>query len=398
VVDKVFKYLGGDRAIWVVVLLKALLSLLLVYSSIVTLAYKYQGGNTFYYMMKHGTFVLSGFVIIYLVHKINYRYFSRIAQIAVWLVLPLLLLTLVTGNNINNASRWLTIPIINQSFQTSDLAKIALIMFIARFLALKNKELDSFSGTFLPVMGVVLLVVGLILPANLSTALLLFMLSMMLMFMAGVSIKNLFSIVPVGIIGLVLVVAVYKVSPDTFPRFKTWEARIERFGSDEVNPNGNYQADQAKIAIATGGVFGKGPGNSTQRNFLPSSFSDFIYAIVIEEYGFVGGAGVVFLYLILLYRSIKIVKKAKGSFAANLVLGLSFSLVIQGLINMMVNVNLLPVTGQTLPLVSMGGTSMWFTSIAIGIILSVSRTVELEYEEETEEIVEPKHGGKYAKA
>ncbi|MFT4752663.1 MAG: cell division protein FtsW [Salibacteraceae bacterium] len=393
-----FTYLGGDRAIWVVVMFKALLSLLLVYSSIVTLAYKYQGGNTFYYVVKHGTFVLSGFVIIYLVHRINYRYFSRVAQFLVWLVIPLLLLTLVMGNNINNASRWLTIPIINQSFQTSDLAKIALIMYIARFLALKKDSLDDFSGTFLPVMGVVVLVVGLILPANLSTALVLFMLSMMLMFMAGVSIKNLLSIIPVGVIGLLLVVAVYKVSPDTFPRFKTWEARIERFGSDEVNANGNYQADQAKIAIATGGVFGKGPGNSTQRNFLPSSFSDFIYAIVIEEYGFVGGTGMVFLYLILLYRSIKIVKKTKGSFAANLVLGLSFGLVIQGLINMMVNVNLLPVTGQTLPLVSMGGTSMWFTSIAVGIILSVSRSVEEDEEKIEEEIVVPKHGRKFEKA
>lgn len=397
-VDKMFTYLGGDRAIWVVVMFKALLSLLLVYSSIVTLAYKYQGGNTFYYVVKHGTFVLSGFVIIYLVHRINYRYFSRVAQFLVWLVIPLLLLTLVMGNNINNASRWLTIPIINQSFQTSDLAKIALIMYIARFLALKKDSLDDFSGTFLPVMGVVVLVVGLILPANLSTALVLFMLSMMLMFMAGVSIKNLLSIIPVGVIGLLLVVAVYKVSPDTFPRFKTWEARIERFGSDEVNANGNYQADQAKIAIATGGVFGKGPGNSTQRNFLPSSFSDFIYAIVIEEYGFVGGTGMVFLYLILLYRSIKIVKKTKGSFAANLVLGLSFGLVIQGLINMMVNVNLLPVTGQTLPLVSMGGTSMWFTSIAVGIILSVSRSVEEDEEKIEEEIVVPKHGRKFEKA
>ena len=396
-VDKMFKYLGGDRAIWVVVMFKALLSLLLVYSSIVTLAYKYQGGNTFYYMIKHGTFVLSGFVIIYLVHKINYRYLSRIAQFAIWLVIPLLLLTLVMGNNINNASRWLTIPIINQSFQTSDLAKIALVMYIARFLAVKNASLSDFKGTFVPLMGVVAIVVGLILPANLSTALVMLMMSMVLMFMAGVSIKNLLSVIPVGLAGLMLVIAVYKVSPETFPRFQTWEARIERFGSDEANPNGNYQADQAKIAIATGGVFGKGPGNSTQRNFLPSSFSDFIYAIVIEEYGFVGGAGIVFLYLILLYRSIKIVKKAKGSFAANLVLGLSFGLVVQGLINMMVNVNLLPVTGQTLPLVSMGGTSMWFTSISIGIILSVSRTVELEFEEEVE-VVQPKHGRKYETA
>ena len=391
-----FKYLGGDRAIWVVVMLQALLSLLLVYSSIVTLAYKYQGGNTFYYVIKHGSFVLSGFVIIYLVHRVNYRFLSGVSKILVWCVVPLLLLTLVTGNNINNASRWLTIPIINQSFQTSDLAKIALIMFLARFLAVRKDSLDDFKRTFLPAMGVVLLVVGLILPANLSTALVLLMLSMLVMFMAGVSIKNLLSVIPVGLIGLLLVVAVYKVSPDTFPRFKTWEARIQRFGSDEVNVNGNYQADQAKIAIATGGLLGKGPGNSTQRNFLPSSFSDFIYAIVIEEYGFLGGMGMVFLYLILLFRSIKIAQKAQGSFASNLVLGLSFGLVIQALINMLVNVNLLPVTGQTLPLVSMGGTSMWFTSVAVGIILGVSRDVEKQ--SEVEEIVEPKHGRKYEKA
>ena len=396
-VDKLFKYLGGDRSIWVVVMFQALLSLLLVYSSIVTLAYKYQGGNTFYYVVKHGGFVLSGFAIIYLVHRIDYRYFSRIAQFLVWIVIPLLLLTLVTGNDINNAKRWLTIPIINQSFQTSDLAKIALIMYIARFLAVKKDALDDYGGTFIPVMGVILLVVGLILPANLSTALVLFMLCMMLLFMAGVSIRNLLSVIPLGLAGLVLVIAVYKVSPETFPRFQTWEARIERFGSDEPNPNGNYQADQAKIAIATGGLLGKGPGNSTQRNFLPSSFSDFIYAIVIEEYGMVGGIGMVFLYMILLYRSLKIVQKAKGSFAANLVLGLSFGLVIQGLINMMVNVNLLPVTGQTLPLVSMGGTSMWFTSIALGIILSVSRTIE-QNDKEVEEVVLPKHGRKFEKA
>lgn len=397
-VDKVFKYLGGDRTIWVVVMFKALLSLLLVYSSIVTLAYKYQGGNTFYYVIKHGTFVLSGFVIIYLIHLINYKYLAIVARWLVWLVIPLLLLTLVMGVNLNNASRWLTIPIINQSFQTSDLAKIALILYIARFLAVRNDKLSDFKGTFLPLMGVIGLVVVLILPANLSTALVLFMVSMMLMFMAGVSIKNLITVIPVGVVAVIMVFSVAKMSPGTLPRFDTWANRIERFISQDpssADPNGNYQADQAKIAIATGGVFGKGPGNSTQRNFLPSSFSDFIYAIVIEEYGFVGGVFVVFLYMILLYRSIRIVNKANGSFAAYLVLGLSFSLVIQGLINMMVNVNLLPVTGQTLPLVSMGGTSMWFTSIAIGIILSVSRSVE---NNETEIIVEQPKGNQYVAA
>jgi cell division protein FtsW len=387
-VEKIFTYLGGDRAIWVVVMLKALLSLLLVYSSIVTLAYKYQGGNTLYYVLKHGSFVFSGFLIIYLIHRINYRYFSSISRVFIWFVIPLLFLTLLMGSNINNASRWLTIPIINQSFQTSDLAKIALIMYIAQFLAVRKDALDDFSGTFVPLMGVVLFVVLLILPANLSTALVLLMVSLMLMFMAGVSIKNLAAIIPVGIAGILLIVALAKVSPETFPRFDTWVKRVERFTSNVDSPNGNYQADQAKIAIATGGLLGKGPGNSTQRNFLPSSFSDFIYAIVIEEYGFIGGMGVVFLYMVLLYRSIRIAKKAEGSFAAYVVIGLSFSLVIQALINMMVNVNLLPVTGQTLPLVSMGGTSIWFTSIAIGIVLSVSRTIE----EESEKSVETKSG------
>lgn len=396
--EKVFKNLGGDRAIWVIVLIKALLSLMLVYSSIVTLAYKYQGGNTFYYVLKHGFFILSGFLIIYVVHRINYRYFSKIAQFLIWLVLPLLALTLLMGNNINNASRWLTIPIINQSFQTSDLAKIALLMYIARFLAVRKDSLDDLKGTFLPLMGVIALVAALILPANLSTAAMLTMISLLVMFMAGVSLRNLLLIVPmlVGGIGLIFVLA--KASPETFPRFETWIGRVERFATDVESPNGNYQADQAKIAIATGGVVGKGPGNSTQRNFLPSSFADFIYAIVIEEYGLIGGGGIIFLYMVLLYRSLKIVQKAKGSFATNLVLGLSFSLVIQGMINMMVNVNLLPVTGQTLPLVSMGGTSMWFTSIAIGMILSVSRSVEMESQDEIEDLEPKKHGKKYVTA
>lgn len=351
--------LGGDRAIWMIVIIKAAISLLLVYSSIVTLAYKYQGGNTFYYIIKHGVFVLSGLLIIYLIHKVNYRYFSKVGQVLIWFVIPLLLLTLLLGANINNATRWLTIPIINQSFQTSDLAKIVLVIFIARFLAIRNNKLDDFQGTFVPLMAVVGAVVALILPANLSTALMLLTVSLIIMFMAGVKILHLLSIIPVGLIGVLMIVTFAKVSPETFPRFDTWVKRIERFVSSDVpDPNGNYQAEQAKIAIATGGWTGKGPGNSTQRNFLPSSFSDFIYAIVLEEYGFMGGFMVVLLYLILLYRAVIIVKKSNGTFGAYLVLGLSFSLVIQGMINMMVNVNLLPVTGQTLPLVSMGGTSM----------------------------------------
>jgi cell division protein FtsW len=387
-VNNIASKLGGDRAIWMIVLIKACLSLLLVYSSIVTLAYKYQGGNTFYYIIKHGIFVMSGLAIIYFIHRVNYKYFAKIGQVLIWFVIPLLLLTLLLGDNINNAKRWLTIPIINQSFQTSDLAKIVLVVFIARFLAIKHDKLNDFKGTFLPLMGVIGAVVALILPANLSTALMLLTISLIIMFMAGVNVWHLLTVIPAGIIGVVLIITLAKVSPESFPRFDTWVKRVERFVNGEVvDPNGNYQADQAKIAIATGGWVGKGPGKSTQRNFLPSSFSDFIYAIVLEEYGFLGGSIVVLLYLVLLYRSVKIVQKANGSFGAYLVLGLSFSLVIQGMINMMVNVNLLPVTGQTLPLISMGGTSMWFTSIAIGMILSVSRSVELE-NAQTEKVIE----------
>jgi cell division protein FtsW len=377
-VNRIYKYLHGDRPIWTMVLLLALWSILLVYSSVVTLAYKYHGGNAIFYVFKHALFVGTGFGLIYIIHRINYRYFSRIAQLLIWIVIPLLALTLLLGVNVNNASRWLTIPFINQSFQTSDLAKLALIMFVARTLAQKKDDLKDFSGTFVPMMGVVLLVIGLILPANLSTAVVLLATSLLLMFMAGVKVKHLLTLVPLAISAIAIIIILAKTSPDFFPRFETWNNRIENFISGEGNSDGNYQTDQAKIAIATGGFMGKGPGNSTQRNFLPSSYSDFIYAIIVEEYGFLGGLVIILLYMALLYRSLRIVQQVKGSFAAYLVLGLSFSLVIQGMINMGVNVGLLPVTGQTLPLISNGGTSFWFTSISLGIILSVSRSIQEE--------------------
>lgn len=375
---QLFKYLDGDRAIWVVVILMALWSILLVYSSVVTLAYKYHEGNAIYYVLKHAVFIISGLSFIYLIHRVNYRYFARFGQWLIWLVIPLLLLTLLLGVNLNNASRWLTIPFINQSFQTSDLAKLALILFVARTLAYKRDSLNDFKGTFVPLMSVVLVVVALILPANLSTALVLLLTSMLLMFLAGVKIRYLLTIIPLGVGAGLLIITLAKVNPEMFPRFDTWNKRVERFISNEPNPNGNYQSDQAKIAIATGGIIGKGPGNSTQRNFLPSSYSDFIYAIVIEEYGIIGGAIIIMMYMVILFRAIRIVQRTNGNFAAYLVLGLSFSLVIQGLINMGVNVNLLPVTGQTLPLLSKGGTSFWFTSISLGIILSVSRNIDKE--------------------
>ncbi len=391
--QRLFKYIGGDKAIWMVVLFMALSSVLLVYSSIVTLAYKYQDGNTMYYILKHAVFIVTGFGFIYIIHKINYKYFSRVAQLLFWISIPLLLLTLIMGANLNNASRWLVIPIINQSFQTSDLAKLSLIMFTARTLSIRKDQLGDFYQGFLALLIPVGIITVLILPANFSTAAVLFTTCMMLMFMAGVKLKHMAVLIPAGIGALALIFTIATVKPELFPRAETWKKRVERFIGGEEDRDGNYQVEQAKIAIASGGVTGKGPGNSTQRNFLPHPYSDFIYAIVLEEYGLFGGLIVMMFYLILLFRSIKIVQKVEHSFGAYLVLGLSFSLVFQGLINMAVNVNLLPVTGQPLPLVSMGGTSLWFTCISLGIILSVSRSVEQnEIEAET---AKSKKGGNY---
>lgn len=370
------KYIKGDKVVWLVVLLLAILSILAVYSSIVTLAYKYQGGDTLYYLFKHGIILVVGFGLMILAHNLNYKYYSRISQIAIIITIPLLLLTLLTGANINDASRWLVIPVINQTFQTSDLAKLALIMYLARLLYKKQDNIKDFKSAFVPIMLPVLMVCGLIFPANFSTAAMLFTTSLVIMFIGRVNIKYVLSLIGIGIGCLLLLLSIASAKPDLLPRLGTWVSRIETFtqGGDS---DSNYQADQAKIAIATSGVvIGKGPGGSTQRNFLPHPYSDFIYAIIIEEYGLIGGLAVIILYLILFYRGIKIAQRAEKTFGTFLAVGLSFSLVFQAMINMAVAVNLFPVTGQPLPLVSMGGTSIWFTCLAIGIILSVSRKSE----------------------
>ncbi|PCJ28849.1 MAG: cell division protein FtsW [Flavobacteriales bacterium] len=365
------RYIKGDRIIWLVVFLLAILSVLAVYSSIVTLAYKYKGGDTLYYLIKHSIILVIGFGLMFAAHNLNYKYYSRISQIALFLSIPLLLLTLITGANINEASRWLVIPVINQTFQTSDLAKLSLIMYLARLLYKKQDNIQDFKSAFLPIMVPVLLVCGLILPANFSTAVMLFTTSLIIMFIGRVNMKYILSLIAIGLGSLMLMLLIAKAKPELLPRLDTWVSRIESFS--EGDSEGNYQAEQAKIAIATGGPFGKGPGGSTQRNFLPHPYSDFIYAIVIEEYGLFGGVSVIILYLILFYRGIKIAQKSEKTFGTFLAVGLSFSLVFQAMINMAVAVNLFPVTGQPLPLVSMGGTSIWFTCLAIGIILSVSR-------------------------
>jgi len=373
------KYIKGDRVIWAVVLLLAIFSVLVVYSSIVTLAYKYQDGNTEYYLFKHSIILLIGFSLMYFAHKVNYRYYSRISQIGLLLAIPLLLFTLLTGASINDASRWLVIPVINQTFQTSDLAKLALIMFLARMLSKKQDNIKDFNQAFVPIMIPVLIVCGLILPANFSTAAMLFMTCLVLMFIGRINMAYIISLISIGVVCLVVFVAIVMNSNMT-NRVGTWQSRIENFV--DGNAQVNYQAEQSKIAIATGGVVGKGPGRSTQRNFLPQSYSDFIFATVIEEYGILGGTFTLLLYLILLYRGILIAKNAPRTFGSLLAIGLSFSLVFQAMINMAVAVNLFPVTGQPLPMVSMGGTSIWFTCLAVGIILSVSRNNENEQIEE----------------
>ncbi len=368
------KSIKGDRVIWMVVILLSVFSLLAVYSSTGTLAYKYRAGNTEYYVIKHFLILIFGFGLMYLAHLIKYTYYSKIFQIALYIAIPLLIITLIIGLNLNEARRALPLPF-NLSFQTSDFAKLTLIMYLARLLTIKQENIKDFRDTFLPLMVPVLIVCGLILPYNLSTAAMLFATSVVLMFIGRVKMKYILTMIGIGIIGLVFfILIIYAIPNDTNARVETWKARLESFIG--IGDKNEYQVKQAKIAIALGGVIGKFPGNSTQRNFLPHPYSDFIFAIIIEEYGLIGASFVVLLYLILFFRAVRIITKIPRKFGAFLTFGVSFSLIFQAMINMGVAVNLLPVTGQTLPLISMGGTSIWFTSISIGIILSVSKELE----------------------
>lgn len=373
----------GDKIIWLVVIILSVFSLLAVYSSTGTLAYKYQGGNTEYYMIKHFIILVLGLFLMYLAHLVKYTYFSRIFQIALWIAVPLLLLTLFVGLNLNEARRALPLPF-GLTFQTSDLAKLTLIMYLARMLTKRQEVIKDFKSAFIPIVIPVLIVCFLILPANFSTAAILFTTSLVLMFIGRVSLKHIFSMISIGVVVMFIMILIAKSYPNLLPRVDTWIGRVENFR--EPNAEENYQVEQAKIAIANGGILGKMPGNSEQRNFLPHPYSDFIFAIIIEEYGLLGGIFIVFLYLILLFRAVKIVAKVPRNFGAFLTIGVAFSLVFQAMINMAVAVNLLPVTGQTLPFVSMGGTSVWFTSISIGIILSVSKEVEKNTESHAGEL------------
>ena len=408
---RAFKHLGsrtkGDKVIWAVVVLLALMSLLAVYSSTGLLAYKMYKGNTEIYLFKQFAFIIAGVSIIYFAHMVNYIIYAKVAKILFLVSIPLLFYTLFFGVKLNEGSRWIRLPIINMTFQTSDLAKLALIMYLSRLLSRKQDVIKDFKKGFLPVILPVAVVCVLIAPANLSTALLIGATCMMLMFNGRVSGKHLFItigivMIPVLILIMAAVVRHKSIEPSTFNhqsstinhsrllvRVDTWINRVENFmyGEQSSKMDDHYQVNQAKIAVANGGWIGLGPGNSRQRNFLPHPYSDFIYAIIIEEYGLIGGALIMFIYLVFLFRSIRIFKKCPFAFGAFLALGLSFTLMIQAITNMAVNVNLFPVTGVTLPLISMGGSSFLFTCLAIGIILSVARNAErIEDEEEAEKL------------
>jgi cell division protein FtsW len=377
----------GDKYIWGIVILLALTSLLVVYSATGSLAYKMYKGNTEIYLFKQLSFIVLGLMVIYFLHRINYTLYSRVATVLFLVSIPLLLYTLFFGTTLNEGSRWIKLPVINMTMQTSDLAKLALFMYISKMLSKKQDVIKEFKNGFLPIITPVIIICVLIAPANLSTALLTGATSLMLMFIGRVSIKHIALAILVAAIPVALLVSVAVMTYNKeegksnikvahVGRVTTWIKRVQDFmyAKDEAVP---YQVQQAKIAIANGGILvGKGPGNSTQRNFLPHPYSDFIYAIIIEEYGLAGGAFIIFIYLLFLFRCINIFKRCPYAFGAFLALGLSFTLVIQALANMAVNVNLTPVTGVTLPLISMGGTSFLFTCAAIGIILSVARNVE----------------------
>jgi cell division protein FtsW len=381
----------GDKVIWAAVVVLALVSLLVVYSSTGTLAYRLSKSNESY-LFKQVVFIAIGIMIIYFLHKVNYKLYSQIARVLFIVSIPLLIYTLFFGVRLNEGSRWIKLPIIQMTVQTSDLAKLALFMYMSRLLSKKQDVIKDFKKGFLPVMIPVALICVLIAPANLSTALLIGATSMLIMFIGRVSTKHLMLVIGVALIPVMILISsavirhkqnngeIVKAESHSklFARVDTWINRVENFiyGGIYADDEDNYQVNQAKIAIATGGWMGVGPGNSQARNFLPHPYSDFIFAIIIEEYGLMGGMFITFIYLVFLYRCIRIFRRCPYAFGAFLALALSFTLVIQALSNMAVNVNLFPVTGVTLPLISMGGSSFIFTCIAIGIILSVASNVE----------------------
>ena len=383
----VFQHIKGDKTIWAVVSLLALFSFLPVYSSSSNLAYLYGDGNTLKFLLKHFAHLVLGFVILYGVHKVPYHYFKGLSVIALPIVLILLAVTITQGTTIEgaNASRWIRIPFVGFTFQSSTLASVVLLTYVARYLARIKDKMVTFKETLLPLWVPIFLVLALILPANFSTAAIIFSMISILVFIGGYPIKYLLIILFAGAFFLTLFVVSAKAFPGLFPnRVDTWMSRIDNF-TDGEETEADYQIDKAKIAIASGGITGLGPGKSIQKNFLPQSSSDFIYAIIVEEFGLVGSLFLMFLYMLLLFRFVIVAHKAETVFGKLLVIGVGLPIVFVALINMAVAVAIFPVTGQTLPLISSGGSSIWMTCMAIGMVLSVSAKREVIKTEDHEE-------------
>jgi len=374
----------GDKPLWVVFILLASFSFLPVYSSASNLAYLYGDGNTFSYLFKHFIHLSLGFFLMYMVHKIPYRYFRGISILMIPVILVLLAYTIFQpsiSDSITNSNRWIRIPIVGFGFQPSTLASIIILIYVARYLSKIKDKLITFSQSILPLWVPVFLTISLILPANFSTSAILFSMVMLLCFLGGYPLKYLMGILFSAVILFSIFILSVKAYPDLFPnRVDTWKSRVENF-VDSKETKSNYQIEKAKIAIATGGIRGLGPGKSVQKNFLPQSSSDFIYAIIVEEYGLIGGLALLLLYLWFLFRVIIISNKSKSVFGSLLAIALGIPIVFQALVNMAVAVQLFPVTGQPLPLISSGGTSIWMTCLAIGIIQSVRIGSEINEDE-----------------
>ena len=379
--NKIFENIQGDKTLWAILILLACFSFLPVYSAASNLAYVSGSGNTFNFLFKHFIHLSLGFTFMYIMQKIPYHYFRGISILMIPVVIVLLLYTLLQPSvidSLTNTNRWIKIPLVGFTFQPSTLASVILMIYVSRYLA-KIKDVEiSFSKTILPFWIPILTILLLILPANFSTTAILFSMIILLCFVGGYPLKYLLGVIISGILVLTIFILTVKAYPGIFPnRVDTWKSRIENFVNKE-NSTQNYQIEKAKIAIATGGVKGLGPGKSVQKNFLPQSSSDFIFAIIIEEYGLIGGLSILLAYTLFLLRIIIISNKSESIFGSLLVIGLGIPIVFQALINIGVSVELFPVTGQPLPLISSGGTSIWMTCIAIGIIQSVRNGAELE--------------------
>ena len=385
--NKFLLNIKGDKPLWVIFILLASFSFLPVYSAASNLAYLYGDGNTFNYLFKHFIHLSLGFLIMYMAHKVPYRYFKGISILMIPVILVLLAYTIFQPSitdSMTNSSRWIRIPILGFGFQPSTLASIIILIYVARYLSKIKDKIITFSQTIIPLWIPVFLTIMLILPANFSTTAILFSMVMLLCFLGGYPIKYLIGILASAVILFSIFILSVKAYPDLFPnRVDTWKSRIENF-IDSKETKANYQIEKAKIAIATGGIKGLGPGKSVQKNFLPQSSSDFIFAIIIEEFGLIGGLTLMSLYLWFLFRIIIISNKSASVFGSLLAIALGIPIVFQALVNMAVAVQLFPVTGQPLPLISSGGTSIWMTCLAIGIIQSVrigSEVAENEIDE-----------------